>query len=76
MSPIAPAGTPSKKTGRLVAVWTRATSKAEGARVTINHAAPAFCIQVPMFETALAIHNQRNQVYARGDQVLWQEDVA
>jgi hypothetical protein len=46
----------------LVAVWTKATRSGDGAKVTINQAAPAFCIQVPMLDTALAIHNQRNQV--------------
>ncbi len=61
-SPAAPAGTPSRNTGRLVAVWTRATSSADGASSVINQAAPTFCIQVPMFDTTDAIHSQRNQV--------------
>jgi hypothetical protein len=37
--------------------------------VVISHAAPTFCIQVPMFETALAIQSQRNHLYSSGDQV-------
>ena len=61
-SPAAPAGTPSRNTGRFVAVCTRATSRAEGASSVINQAAPTFCIQVPTFDTTDAIHSQRNQV--------------
>ena len=66
MSPNAPAGTPSRNTGRLVAVWTSATNNGDGAMVVIAHAAPTFCIHVPMFETMEAIQIQRNHVNRSG----------
>jgi len=34
--------------------------------VVIAHAAPTFCIQVPIFETMEAIQIQRNQVNSSG----------
>jgi hypothetical protein len=34
--------------------------------VAIAHAAPTFCIQVPIFETIEAIQIQRNQVKSSG----------
>ena len=61
-SPAAPAGTPKRNTGRLVAVCTSATSSADGASSVISQAAPTFCIQVPMLDTTAAIQSQRNQV--------------
>src|ERR1700738_4146050 len=69
MSAMAPAGIPNRKTGRLVAVCTSATSSGDGANVAISHAAPTFCIQVPMLETALAIHSHRNHLKNSGPQV-------
>jgi hypothetical protein len=53
---------PSRNTGKLVAVCTSATNNADGARVAIIHAAPTFCIHVPMLEAMEAIHSQRNAV--------------
>ena len=50
MSARAPAGTPTRNTGSMVAVWTRATWNAEPPRDPISQTAPTFCIQVPMFE--------------------------
>jgi len=44
--------------GRLVAVCTRATNRADGASSVISHAAPTFCIQVPIFDITDAIHSQ------------------
>jgi len=40
----------------------------------MSQAAPAFCIQVPMLDTALAIHSQRNQVNWSGAQVPREAD--
>jgi hypothetical protein len=42
-----------------VAACTRATIVGEEASDVINHAAPTFCIQVPTFDTTVAIHNAR-----------------
>jgi hypothetical protein len=58
-------------TGRVVAVCTSATSNGDdcGSDV-ISHAAPTFCIHVPMFETTDAIQSHRNAAKARGLQGL------
>lgn len=69
MSAMAPAGIPKRKTGRFVAVCTSATSRGDGANVAISHAAPTFCIQVPMLDTALAIQSHRNHLKNSGSQV-------
>src|SRR5260370_41664456 len=76
MSPNAPAGTPSRKTGRLVAVWTSATSNAEEVSVAMDHPAPTFCIHVPILDAMDAIHSQRNQVYRSVVHALCAEDFA
>src|SRR5229473_564100 len=60
ISAIAPAGRPTTKTGRLVALCTRATIKGDGESEVMAHAALTFCIHVPMFETSEAIHSARN----------------
>src|SRR5258705_1553198 len=60
MSATAPAGSPTTKTGRLVALCTRATINGDGDSEVIAHAAPTFCIQVPMLETSEAIQRARN----------------
>src|SRR6267142_1492494 len=60
ISATAPAGSPTRKTGRLVALCTRATISGDGESEVIAHAAPTFCIQVPMLETSEAIHSTRN----------------
>src|SRR6266481_5609177 len=60
MSATAPAGSPTRKTGRLVALCTSATINGDGDSEVITHAAPTFCIQVPMLETSEAIHSARN----------------
>src|SRR5207245_9599306 len=62
-SPIAapaPAGSPTTKTGRLVALCTRATINGDGESDVMAHAALTFCIHVPMLETSEAIHSARN----------------
>src|SRR5216684_2832573 len=60
ISATAPAGSPTTKTGRLVALCTRATINGDGESEVIAHAAPTFCIQVPMLETSEAIQSARN----------------
>src|SRR5258708_36302574 len=60
MSATAPAGSPTTKTGRLVALCTRATINGDGESEVMAHAAPTFCIQVPMLETSEEIQSARN----------------
>src|SRR6266446_7452041 len=60
ISATAPAGSPTTKTGRLVALCTRATMKGDGESEVMAHAALTFCIHVPMLETSEAIHSARN----------------
>src|SRR5438445_323285 len=60
MSATAPAGSPTTKTGRLVALCTRATINGDGESEVIAHAAPTFCIHVPTLEMSEAIHSARN----------------
>src|SRR5258705_12298832 len=60
MSATAPAGSPTTKTGRLVALCTRATMKGDGESEVMAHAALTFCIHVPMLEMSDAIHSARN----------------
>src|SRR5438128_8803894 len=60
ISATAPAGNPTTKTGRLVALCTRATIKGDGESEVMAHAALTFCIHVPMLETSEAIHSARN----------------
>src|SRR5882724_8290575 len=73
ISATAPAGSPTRKTGRLVALCTRATINGDGESdvmaSTINgdgegdvmaHATLTFCIHVPMLDTSEAIHSARN----------------
>ena len=56
----APAGNATRKTGRLVAACTNATTMGDGVSRVISHAAPTFCIQVPTFDTTEAIQRARN----------------
>src|SRR5438128_4174397 len=60
ISATAPAGSPTTKTGRLVALCTRATINGDGESDVMAHAALTFCIHVPMLETSEAIHSARN----------------
>src|SRR5262245_23718566 len=60
ISATAPAGKPTTRTGRLVALCTRATINGDGESEVIDHAAPTFCIHVPTLETSDAIHSARN----------------
>ena len=60
MSANAPAGSATRKIGRLVAVCTSATIVGDGSSAVMSHTAPTFCIQVPTYETTDAIHRARN----------------
>jgi hypothetical protein len=67
---MAPAGSPIRKTGRVVAACTRATIVGLGARDVISHAAPTFCIQVPMFDATDASQSARNNGCRSGLQAV------
>jgi hypothetical protein len=69
-SAMAPAGSPIRKTGRVVAACTRATIVGLGARDVISHAAPTFCIQVPMFDATDASQSARNNGCRSGLQAV------
>ena len=62
----APAGRPTRRTGRLVAVCINATRRGEGVNVVISQATPTFCIHVPTLDTTDAIHMARNAATASG----------
>jgi hypothetical protein len=62
----APASHPTRNTSKLVAACTRAIMLGEAVSEGINHAAPTLCIQVPTFETTVAIHSRRNSECASG----------
>ena len=66
MSAIAPAGMASSMTGRLSAASTRATMAGDDDSEVISHPAPTSCIQVPTFETIVAIHRPRKSGRRRG----------
>jgi hypothetical protein len=59
MSPIAPAGSPIRNVGSVVAVCTSETVSAVPPSETISHCAPTVCIHVPTFETVWAIQSAR-----------------
>src|SRR5207302_7383070 len=65
---------PTRKTGRLVALCTRATINGDGESDVMAHAALTFCIHVPMLDTREAIHSARNTRCDRGvqaDSAVW-----
>src|SRR5438045_1074924 len=66
MSANAPAGSASSMTGMLSAASTSATSDGEEESEVISHPAPTSCIQVPTFETIVAIHRLRKSVLRSG----------
>ena len=53
----APPGKANKTSDKLVAVCNSATVNGEGVSDVINQAAPTFCIEVPMLDAVVAIHN-------------------
>jgi hypothetical protein len=65
-SPTAPAGRANKKTGRLVAAWTRVTMMGVGRSSVISHAVPTLPSQMPIFEAKLASYPARNTGIASG----------
>src|SRR5271167_3313180 len=69
ISASAPAGSASRRIGRLDAVWMRATISGDGESEVISQAAPTFCIQVPMLETRAAIQSQKNRRCERACQM-------
>src|SRR5213594_1116065 len=66
MSASAPAGSASSISGKLSAASTSATSEGEEESEVINQPAPTSCIQVPMFETMVAIHRLRKRTLCSG----------
>src|SRR6185295_8104760 len=66
MSASAPAGSASSMTGMLSAASTSATSDGEEESEVISQPAPTSCIQVPTFDTIVAIHRLRNSVLRSG----------
>ena len=54
-----PAGIPTRKTGRNVAVWTSATSAALPPKLPMSHAEATACMSVPRFETSCAMNSAR-----------------
>src|ERR1700730_1201713 len=66
MSAIAPAGSASSITGRLSAASTSATIDGDEESEVISHPAPTSCIQVPMFDTMVAIHRPRKSPCRNG----------
>src|ERR1700674_279377 len=59
MSASAPAGKITRKTGRVVAACTRPTINGDMVSWVINHPAPTFCIQVPVYEITAATQSER-----------------
>jgi hypothetical protein len=59
MSPSAPAGSPTMKSGIVTAAWTRAISRALAPRSPISHCVPTVCIHVPTLEASWAIQSAR-----------------
>jgi len=63
---MAPAGSASSMMGSVLAVETSATIAGELASEVISHPEPTSFIQVPMFETSVAIHTARNSRLCSG----------
>src|SRR5271165_601804 len=61
MSASAPAGKMTRKTGRVVATWTRLTINGDSVSWVISQPAPTFCIQVPVYEITAAPQSERNR---------------
>ena len=69
MSASAPLGNPSKNTGRVEAVCTRATSTGEVVSEVIIHAAATSFIQTQMLATSVTLHSKRKVGVRNGAQV-------
>src|SRR5262245_36985735 len=68
MSASAPAGRPTRKSGRLAMVVNSATGTGEVVSVVISQAAATPCIKVPMLEARAAIQMARKTGRPRGPQ--------
>ena len=68
-SATAPAGSPTRNTGKVVAACTSATMAGLGAKEVISQAAPTFCIQVPIFDATAATQRARKNGWCSGAQV-------
>src|ERR1700688_2652423 len=68
MSSSAPAGSASSMIGMLSAASTSATIDGEDESEVISQPAPTSCIQVPTFETIVAIHRLRKSTVCSGAQ--------
>src|SRR5882724_4856964 len=66
MSARAPAGSASSITGKLSAASTSATIDGDEESEVINQPAPTSCIQVPTFETMVAIQRLRKSAFCSG----------
>ena len=66
MSASAPAGIASSITGMLSAASTSATIDGDDESDVMSQPAPTSCIQVPTFETIVAIHTPRNSRWRKG----------
>src|ERR1700686_1673188 len=66
MSASAPAGSASSINGKLSAASTSATSDGDDESEVINQPAPTSCIQVPTFETMVAIQRLRKSALCSG----------
>src|SRR5437870_2149851 len=66
MSASAPAGSASSISGKLSAASINATSAGDVDSDVISQPAPTSCIQVPMFETIVAIHKLRKSAFFSG----------
>src|ERR1700676_4281399 len=66
MSASAPAGRASSISGKLSAASTSATIDGEDESDVINQPAPTSCIQLPTFETTVAIHRLRKSALRSG----------
>src|ERR1700693_2672445 len=62
----APAGIASSISGKLSAASTSATIDGDDDSSVINQPAPTSCIQVPMFETMVAIQRLRKSAFRSG----------
>ena len=62
MSANAPAGSASRKIGRLLAACTKATRSGSGLRLVISQPDAALYIQPPTLETSVAVHTTANAV--------------
>ncbi len=69
-SPIAPAGSANRNTGRLVAACTSVTMIGVGRSSVISHAVPTLPSQMPIFEARLASHTARKVGMASGVQAV------